>query len=157
MNYEKIGAGAGCDEILDELPITFWNFIQELEEENKSQQEKLGIEVRELQRSLEKFREMKQKSDAEKQRLKGKAMEIEKNNEMDTSYFLYSQKELQDEMEYCRSVISYAKSKLCLYEILGKISFSSGGAAGQIDKTGQIFNFDDLSTYEQVNSLWELL
>ena len=155
MNYEKIGTATGCEEILDELPSIVGNFVLDLEEEYKCTASKYLQEIQNLELQITKLAELQKKTAAEKVRLKEKAEEFQYGN--DSSFFIYSDKELQDELSYNNKVIKYAKSKIRLYELCTKMSWDPTSFSGKILSTSQSFDFTDLPPYDQVNNLWELL
>ena len=155
MNYEQIGSAVACNEILDELPDTLCNFIIDLEDENKCIMAKYSEEIKNLENQIEIYSEIQKKTSERKKQLKDKAQEIE--NESDSSYFFYSDKELKEELLYNRKVVEYAKSKIRLYEVCTKIDWDENNFRGNIIKTSTPFDFSGLSAYEQVNSLWDIL
>ena len=105
MNYEQIGSAAGCEEILDDLPEMVTDFLQELEDDYKATTTKYTNELQVLKRQLEKIQDQHQKTTEEKLKLKQAALAIEKQADNNSSYFIYSEKELQDEINYQKKVI----------------------------------------------------
>jgi hypothetical protein len=157
MNYEDIGSALGCEEILDELPLVVGDFLLELEDDFNSTISKNNLELQNLKKQFEKIQDQHQKTTKEKQKLKQAALAIEKQADNDSSYFIYSEKELQDELDYQKKVISYAKRKIMLYELLTRIEWSKDRCKGRILPDEREFDLGDLEVFEQINTLWEML
>ncbi|OMJ81814.1 hypothetical protein SteCoe_17634 [Stentor coeruleus] len=157
MNFEKLALTTACDEILDELPVTFLNCVLDVEEEYKCRTGKYISEIQSLQSQIQKYQIIQKKTAAEKQYLKNKAMEMDAQNDANSSYFFYNEKELEEELKYSKQVIKYAKSKIKLYELVSRIAWNENAFAGEILKKKSHFEFPNMTTYEQINKLWELL
>ena len=157
MNYEEIDSAAGCEELLSELPQMFGNFMVELEDVFKSNTSKHSTELQTLKNQVEKIQDQHVLATSEKQRLKARALAIEKQNDNDSSYFIYSEKEIQEELDYQKKVISWAKRKICLYELLTRVEWNPEYCKGKLVASGKEFDLSDLEVYEQVNTLWSLI
>lgn len=157
MNYEEIDSATGCEELLSEVPQMFGNFMVELEDVFKSNSLKHTSELKVMKNQLEKMQDQHIQTTSEKQRLKLNALAIEKQNDNDSSYFIYSEKEIQDELDYQKKVISWAKRKICLYELLTRVEWNPEYCKGKLVASGKEFDLSDLEVYEQVNTLWGLI
>lgn len=155
MNYEKIGTEVACEEMLEELPDIFNNFVLDLEEEIKCTAYKYSEEANKLEGQISKFSEIQKIAALEKNKLKAKAVEVD--NQTNSSFFFYSEKELNEELRYNRKVIKYAKSKIRLYELCEKVTWNPEKFSGEIVNTSTRFDFSEFSQFEQVNKLWELM
>jgi hypothetical protein len=155
MNYEKTGSSTACEEILDELPVIFTNFVIDLEEEKKCLASKYALEIKILEDQIAEYQKIQTKTAEKKSDLKKIAVEIQ--NENNSSFFMYSEKELRDELKYNQEVIKYAKSKIKLYEICEKIIWDPDSFAGTIVRSSNAFDLNEMSTFDQVNSVWDLL
>lgn len=157
MNYEEIDSSVGCEELLQELPQMFNNLMVELEDVFKSNTLKNSNNLKTLKSQLERLQDQHTQTTSDKQKLKQNALAIEKQSDNDSSYFIYSEKELQDELDYQKKVISYAKRKICLYELLTQVQWSPECCKGKVVATDKEFDLSDLTVYEQVNTLWSII